>query len=158
MTTPEALLVIGGCGLVGGAGKALVGSADVVLPCAGDDGRGGRLWYPGVVGTLVAGVLAAALSWLLYGPLAGATILGGTDRSGDVGLSAAEIAGAVLVGFAGAQWLNAEAGKRLAAKDAETAKDAATICATKPPDPDAAAKLAAAKPADTLGIAAGIGA
>jgi hypothetical protein len=152
MTTLEGIGVVAGLGLAGGVGKAIIGATDVVLPCTEDTGHG-KVWHPGLVGTLLAGVLAALLSWLLYGPVANMTIIGGTHRPNDIGLSAAEIAGALLVGYAGAQWLNAESDKRLAQHAAEGAKDAAAILATKPPDPALAGQIAGASPRETLNLA-----
>src|SRR3954462_13881788 len=98
------------CGLAGGVGKALLAGGGVAFPKT-ESG----VWLPGFVGTVLAGPIAAALSWALYGPLADALAIGSAEGAKAVTYSAtfAELAGAFLVGFAGSQWISAESDKRL---------------------------------------------
>jgi hypothetical protein len=132
-----------GCGLVGGVGKALFGGAGVVRPKT-ENG----IWLPGVVGTVLAGALAASLSWALYGPFADALAIGSKKgaEAAEYSASFSELAGAVLVGFAGAQWIRSESDKRLT-------KAAAVEVATKKADQGLADAIADATPREALQLA-----
>jgi hypothetical protein len=130
-------------GFIGGLAKALIGGNGVVLPKTE-----GGVWVPGFIGTLVAGPLAAALSWALYGPLAKALAIGSDKGAEAIKYTASfsELAGGVLVGFAGAQWITAESDKRLA-------KATAAEVATKAANPELATALANATPVEALALA-----
>jgi hypothetical protein len=143
MTGWELLGVFAACGLVGGVAKAVFGGAGVVLPKT-ENG----VWMPGAVGTILAGPLAAALSWALYGPLADALAVGSDTGAETIKYTAsfAELAGAVLVGFAGAQWINAESDKRLS-------KAAAVEAAKKEGNPELSTAMANASPREALQMA-----
>ena len=91
-----------------------------------------RAWDPGFITPVVTGALAAVASWALYGPIAGVK-LGGAPPD----LTWAAMLGAVLVGVAGARWIDAEIDKRVL-------KETAVRAANGDADPAAAADIAAA--------------
>jgi len=91
------------------------------------------------------GGVAATVSWGLYGPFASASVLGRADLPSDAGLTLSAVVGAVLVGIGGGKWLTDQADKSLL-------KAAAAKAAQKSPNADAAAAIAAARPARALEI------
>jgi hypothetical protein len=128
------------CGLAGGIARALLGGSGVVLPKT-ENG----IWLPGFVGSVIAGPLAAVVSWALYGPFANALAIGSKTGAAKLEYTAsfAELGGAFLVGFAGSQWLNSESDKRLS-------KAAAVEAAKKNPNVDLAGKIATSSPREAL--------
>lgn len=121
----------------------MFGGTGVVLPKT-ENG----VWLPGFVGTVIAGPLAAALSWALYGPFANALAIGSKKGAEAIEYTAsfAELAGAVLVGFAGAQWISAESDKRLS-------KATAVEVAEKQPNANLATAIANGTPRSALQLA-----
>ena len=147
MTGWEALGVIAVCGLVGALGKALIGGVGVPLPRRMTT-PDGPVWAPGFIGILFAGPRATALSWALYGPIADALAIGSEDGAERIEytLSWSELGGAVLVGYAGARWISAEADKALN-------KATATTAARAPADPELAETIKEATPEEALDVA-----
>jgi hypothetical protein len=139
----ELLAVFAACGLVGGAAKSIFGGAGVIFPKT-ENG----IWLPGFIGTVLAGALAAALSWALYGPFADAIAIGSKKGAETIEYTAsfAELAGAVLVGFAGAQWIKSESDKRLN-------KATAVEVAKKTASNDVSTGIDNATPRDALALA-----
>lgn len=125
-----------------------------VLPTkVGADGS--SILRPGFVGLIIAGAVAAALSFALYGPLASNTVFGGPDNadaatdgdgSQDYGITLAALGGAVLVEAGGSKWLSTQV-------DKATAKAAASIAAAKDADADKSIQIANASPVQALNIA-----
>lgn len=103
---------------------------------------------PGFLGSMLVGSVAAGVSWGLYGPFAGVTIIG-PGAGADVSLSLSALVGAVLVGIGGSRWLTDQVDKTLLKA---TAVQAAQGGANK----DASAAIAAASPAKALEIARGL--
>jgi hypothetical protein len=103
------------------------------------------------MGKALIGGIGAVVSWSLYGPLAGASVVSAPDGSmakGDLTLAA--VGGALLIGFAGARFLTNEVDKKLLrAAGAEVSKDK---------DPALAAAFASGSPAAALQAAQGTGA
>jgi len=114
MNVWECAGVIVASGAVGGFSNSLINKDGFVPPS-----RTAGAWYPGSTGNIVVGAFAAFASWALYG--AGAAIdvaksqLQGAD--GDVNkalsLTLSAIAGAFVVGVAGAKWISSEVDKQL---------------------------------------------
>jgi len=71
---------------------------------------------PGFVTTVLGGVVAALVSWGLYGSGAGVELAksasAGSPRA-EISLTFSALAGALLVGVAGARWITNEVDKRL---------------------------------------------
>ena len=93
-------------GAVGGVINALLSDNGFIFP---KYRRG--VWCPGVLANVLIGAVAALISWALYGSGAGVE-LGETTRA-EISLKLPALAGALLVGVAGAKWLTSEADKGL---------------------------------------------
>ena len=138
------LLVIVCCaGAVGGLVNALLSDNGFLLPCKQEVDQL-RILRPGFLGNMLIGTVAAALSWGLYGPLSMAPIFSNLPATQSLTLSA--LVGAALVGTGGARWVTNEIDKKLLTV-------AASKAAAAQPAPDAAQRIIAASPAQTLAIA-----
>jgi hypothetical protein len=73
----------------------------------------GRVWQPGWIGNVGIGAIGAGVSYMLYGPAAQATVIGGADTPSPFVLSVAALGTAILTGLAGSRWLTAEVEKQL---------------------------------------------
>ena len=112
MNVPALLAVVFAAGAVGGVVNALTSENGFVLPRR-ELVNGIRVWRPGFLLNVFVGGVAGAVSWGLYGPLATRYVIGGPGGDTDLGLTLTALAGAVLVGVAGARWLTSEAEKKL---------------------------------------------
>jgi hypothetical protein len=109
------LVAIAGC--LGGLLNSLVGGSSLVLPEFATV-NGSHVMVPGFAGNVLVGGLAALLSYALYGPIAGYVVVttglpGDGSKSAPAQLTAASLAGALLVGFSGGRWITAEANSKL---------------------------------------------
>lgn len=138
--------------LAGGTGgfvNALQTDNGFALPYAEEVGKG-RIYRPGWAVNAVVGAFAALISWGLYGPFAGAVVVGPRSVDGTpVTLTIAALVGAILVGMGGARWLSNEVDKRLL-------RAAAAEAAGGKADSQAAVEIATASPAGALEIARGL--
>lgn len=100
---------------------------------------------PGFLGSMLVGAVAAGVSWGLYGPFAGAVVIG-PGAIGEVSLTVSALVGAVLVGIGGGRWLTDQVDKSLL-------KATAVAAASGGANPEASAAIAAAKPARALEVA-----
>lgn len=146
----QALAIIVAAGAVGGIINALLTDNGFVLPKPKVSDTG-TIWLPGILGNLILGGVGAAVSWALYGPVSAYVILGssGQTTAQIVILTLSALAGAVLVGAAGARWWSSEVDKKLlqsAAGNAAAAKAA----------PEIVAKIMAASPQKAFEIAAAL--
>ena len=146
------LAVVAVFGAIGGVVAALTSDdKGFVLPAKVRDSQT-TIIRPGFLGLVVVGAVAAAVSFALYGPLTGATAIGGPDpQSGSeptdqYGLTLASLAGAVLVGAGGSKWLASQV-------DKQVLQEAAIVAASKNPDGAAATRMASGSPFDILGEA-----
>lgn len=116
------LVVVFSAGVLGGTINALISDNGFVFPVRMDG-----ILRPGWIGNALIGGVGAAVSWSLYGPLAGVSVVsaaGGSTPKGELTLAA--IGGAILVGVAGARWLSNEVDKKLLrAAGAAASKDKA---------------------------------
>jgi hypothetical protein len=94
-------------GTLGGVVNAFLSDNGFVLP---KWKRG--IWCPGIIANMFLGAVAAFISWALYGSGAGVEISQITERSA-ISLSFSALAGAFVVGIAGAKWLTNEVDKKL---------------------------------------------
>ncbi len=104
---------------VAGALSAMMSERGRTLP--GTVVVGGKtVWVPGLIGSVIAGAIAALALWTLFGPGAKAVVLITKSANAErfaVSLRYAvfpRIVGALLVGFSAARWLSTEADKRIA--------------------------------------------
>ena len=138
-------------GAVGGAVNAIFTDKGFAAP-GKERVDGVTIYRPGWLGHVFVGAVAAAVSWGLYGPLAGYDLASPADAvraggaPGVAGLSLSSLMGAALVGIAGARWLNAEVDKALL-------RAAASRAARAQPSPAAADRIATVSPAEALSIA-----
>jgi len=76
---------------------------------------GKTVWQPGWIGSVIAGAIAAAALWSLFGPGANAVVLSSKPASAvRYSVSLPTIVGALLVGFSAARWLSNVADLRIA--------------------------------------------
>jgi hypothetical protein len=94
-------------GAIGGVINALLSDNGFIFPKY----RHG-IWCPGVLANVLIGAVAALVSWALYGSGAGVE-LGEPTLRAEISLKLPALAGALLVGVAGAKWLTSEADKSL---------------------------------------------
>jgi hypothetical protein len=138
-------------GAVGGVVNALVTDKGFLLPSK-EHVDAITIYRPGWIGNVVIGAIAAAVSWGLYGPLAGYTIAGAAEAlktntpADQIGLALSSLVGAVLIGVGGARWLTNEVDKNLL-------KAAASKAAGAQSTPSASLQIALASPIQALTIA-----
>jgi len=75
-----------------------------------------RTWFPGLLGSVLLGGVAAVVFWSLYGPFSGATIIGVGAPTANVSpnLTIGQLASSLLIGLSGAGFLLTEAKRRCA--------------------------------------------
>jgi hypothetical protein len=92
------------------------------------------IWCPGFISNIIVGAFAAFASWAFYGSGAGVqlgraaaehTVKGIAERT-EISLTFSALAGAFLVGVAGAKWITNEVDKRLL-------KESVKVAGTKKP-------------------------
>ena len=133
----ESALIACLAGALGGVVNAFMsGNGDIILPQA-LAANGGSIWRPGIVGNILVGAIAALISWGLYGPAAGVSVISSVNAD----ITWAGFAAAALVGVGGSRWLTAEVDKTLL-------KGAAVAAASKDKDPNLASRMTALSPAE----------
>jgi hypothetical protein len=113
----KVLLLVSAAGALGGLLNALLSGAGFVLPQLAVV-AGSRVLTPGFLGSVLAGAVAALISFGLYGPFSGVAVLrsGRSDEAAPPAaaqLTLAALAGAALVGYSGGRWITAEADRQL---------------------------------------------
>lgn len=117
-------------GALGGVVNALITDNGFVLP------RIRRaIWCPGFLANVLIGAFAAFASWSFYGSGAGVELASVTERT-KISLTFSALAGAFLVGVAGARWITNEVDKKLL-------KESVKIAGTKTLTPEECEKLVA---------------
>jgi hypothetical protein len=94
-------------GGVGGVINALLTDNGFVLPS-----RVAGIWCPGFLTNILIGSFSAFASWSFYGSGASVDIAQFSERA-QISLRFSALAGAFLVGVAGARWITNEVDKRL---------------------------------------------
>lgn len=136
------LAIICAAGAIGGLVNGLLNSNGLLLPCA-QQVNGTSIVHPGFLGNILIGMVAAALSWGLYGPLSATPLFGSQATASGFTLSA--LVGAILIGIAGARWITNEVDKKLL-----------TLTANQPASPtdgSAAQQMRADSPAEAPAMA-----
>ena len=111
-------------GCAGGIVNAIL-TGELKLPHMDEEAR---VFRPGWIGNALAGGMAGAVSWGLYGPLTSYSLIGPNAESAvQPSLAVAEAFGAVLVGFGGGRWLAAEVDRLLVVRE----RDALAATKTK---------------------------
>jgi hypothetical protein len=94
-------------GALGGVINALLTDNGFVLPTSRR-----AIWCPGFLANVLVGAFAAFSSWAFYGSGAGVELAAITERT-EISLRFSALAGALLVGVAGAKWITNEVDKKL---------------------------------------------
>lgn len=100
------LSLVGGLGAVGGVVQCAMNGFHVPRR---DKANG--TWHFGSIGSIVAGAIAAAVVWCLYGPLASFNVAGSGHFEANLPLL--QLASSVLVGLSGGEVLRLESQKRI---------------------------------------------
>jgi hypothetical protein len=103
--TCAALIALAGA--LGGVVNALLSDNGFILPR-----REFRIWCPGFLSNVLVGAFSAFSSWAFYGSGASVELAQLTQRT-EISLKFSALAGAFLVGVAGARWITNEVDKRL---------------------------------------------
>ncbi len=103
------VILISSAGAIGGVVNALLsGQRRVTMPSYQDG-----VWCPGVLANVLIGAVAALTSWALYGSGAAIELAQTNDPTlrSEISLKLPALAGALMVGMAGAKWLTSESDK-----------------------------------------------
>jgi hypothetical protein len=120
------VLLITVAGALGGVVNALISDNGFLLPQVRR-----AIWCPGFISNILVGAFAALASWSFYGSGAGIDLAQMTERT-EISLRFSALAGAFLVGVAGAKWITNEVDKKLlkeSVKVAGTKKITSEECA-----------------------------
>jgi len=108
---------------VGGAVNALISANGFVFPTVRRS-----IWCPGFLANLLVGAFAAFASWAFYGSGAGVELAAKTAQErGVISLKFSALAGAFLVGVAGAKWITNEVDKKLLKESVKVAGTAGKL-------------------------------
>jgi hypothetical protein len=116
MTNPwvcAALISVSGS--MGGVVNALLTDNGFILPTKVKD-----IWCPGFISNVLIGTFSAFASWSFYGSGAGLDISSVGART-QISLTFSALAGAFMVGVAGARWITNEVDKKLLAESVKIA-------------------------------------
>lgn len=102
------VLLISLAGAVGGVINAMLSGHRLTLPSYQEG-----VWCPGFIGNVLIGAVAALTSWALYGSGAGVELGSNPTLRAEISLKLPALAGALMVGMAGAKWLTSESDKGL---------------------------------------------
>lgn len=100
-------LLVTSAGAIGGVVNALLTDNGFILPR-----RESRIWCPGFLSNVLIGAFSAFASWSFYGSGASVELARINERT-EISLRFSALAGAFLVGVAGARWITNEVDKRL---------------------------------------------
>ncbi len=95
-------------GAIGGVVNAFLSDNGFALPR-----KVSGVWCPGAISNVLVGAMAAFSSWAFYGSGAAIELAGGQSARTMISLRFSALAGAFLVGVAGAKWITNEVDKRL---------------------------------------------
>ena len=118
MSVWTCLFLVSVAGAAGGVINALLTDNGFILPR-----RESGVWCPGFLTNVLVGIAAAVISWAAYGSGASIDLANTTERT-EVSFRLTALAGAFLVGIAGARWITNEVDKQLLKESArEVAKN-----------------------------------
>jgi hypothetical protein len=101
-------LLIATAGAIGGIVNALLTDNGFLRPRWEHN-----VWCPGVISNVLIGGMSAFASWAFYGSGASVELAAQASERAAISLKFSALAGAFLVGVAGARWLTNEVDKRL---------------------------------------------
>jgi len=132
-----ALLIII-AGAFGGVVNALISDNGFALPS-----RVSGVWCPGAISNVLVGAFAAFASWAFYGSGASVELADPSSTRTVISLRFSALAGAFLVGVAGAKWITNEVDKRLL-------KESVKVAVKKTLLPEQAEKIVEGPPRQVL--------
>lgn len=100
-------LLVATAGAVGGIVNALLTDNGFILPR-----RHKGIWCPGVLSNVLIGALSAFSSWAFYGSGSAIELATKATERTQISLRFSALAGAFLVGVAGAKWITNEVDKK----------------------------------------------
>jgi hypothetical protein len=112
-------LLITIAGAFGGVVNAFLTDNGFLLP---HTKRG--IWCPGALSNIFVGAFAAFASWAFYGSGAGVELVDFSSERTQISLRFSALAGAFLVGVAGAKWVTNESDKLLLKESVKVASSA----------------------------------
>jgi hypothetical protein len=139
------LLVVAIAGALGGVINALMTDNGFLMPRT-EVADNVQIIRPGVFGNIVISAVGACISWGLYGPFNIAVVVGTQPAAIEPNLTLSALAGAMLVGIAGAKWLTNEVDKKLL-------QATASVAASSPSSSGASRQILLSTPAGALNVA-----
>ncbi len=135
-TNVEVIGLVVVMGMLGSLGSSFLGDSGWHLPM-NEDG----IVRPGYLGNMLIGALAAVASW---GMQKGAVLVGGPVSA--LTFSTADMAHAIVIGFAGASWFKSHIEQVILRRTA-------VVAASRAADPEAAQAIATCTPIEALRVA-----
>jgi len=133
--------LIGTAGALGGVVNALISHNGFVMPTMRR-----HVWCAGFIANVLIGAFSALASWAFYGSGAGVELAKvaaiGEPRT-EISLTFSALAGALMVGVAGAKWMTNEVDKRLL-------KESVKIAGSKKLNPEQCEAIVAGPALDVL--------
>jgi len=108
MTIWQIILLIAGCGAVGGIVNCAI-SGEFNYPRFD---AAAKVWRPGWIGNVLVGAVASVVVWGIYGPLASVDLL--TGEMAGVRLTVAQLLTSLVIGLSGGKILTLMAEKQAA--------------------------------------------
>jgi hypothetical protein len=108
MTIWQIILLIAGCGAVGGIVNCAI-SGEFNYPRFDE---AAKVWRPGWIGNVLVGAVASVVVWGIYGPLASVDLL--TGEMAGVHLTVAQLLTSLVIGLSGGKILTLMAEKQAA--------------------------------------------
>jgi hypothetical protein len=108
MTIWQIILLIAGCGAIGGIVNSAI-SGEFRLP---QFDRVAKVWRPGWIGNVLVGAVASVVVWGIYGPLASYDLL--TGEMTGAHLTIAQLLTSLVIGLSGGKILTLMAEKQAA--------------------------------------------
>jgi hypothetical protein len=115
-------LLITTAGAIGGVVNAFLSDNGFALPR-----KVSGVWCPGAISNILVGAMAAFSSWAFYGSGAAIALAGDQSPRTIISLRFSALAGAFLVGVAGAKWITNEVDKRLLKESVKVAASGKSI-------------------------------
>lgn len=137
MSVWTCLALIATAGAFGGVINALQSDNGFVFPY-----KTHSIWCPGFISNVLIGAVASSLSWALYGAGESVNLASATDRT-IVSFRLSAVAGAFLVGVAGARWITSQADKQLL-------KESVRVAGEKKLPPDLCQQILQGSPREIL--------
>jgi hypothetical protein len=131
------IVLVAVAGYVGGGINAVMSDNSFVWPSTDET----KAIKPGFIRNILVGMVAAVVSWGLYGSFADTCILGCEGQQVKVSLTITALLSAVLIGMVGARWLSAEADKKLLNK-------AVSLSLASDKQPETGCEMSSASPSD----------